>query len=78
MDPVLLLVVVAVLLAGLAIGWLAGSRQVQAMREERDRREGDFKAAIADLALATERAKEVPALREELGEIRADRDALLP
>ncbi len=77
MDPLVIVIVVAVLLTGLTIGWLMGSRQVQSLREERDKREGDFKQAIADLALATERAKEVPALREELAEIRGDRDALL-
>ncbi len=77
MDPIVILVVVAVLLAGLALGWYAASRQSAALREDRDRREADFKQAIADLALASERAKELPAVRAELAEIRADRDAVL-
>ncbi len=51
MDPLVIVIVAAVLLAGLAIGWLMGSRQVQSLREERDSREDDFKQAIADLAL---------------------------
>ncbi len=77
MDPLVIVVAAAVLLVGLAIGWLAGSRQTQSLREERDRREDDFKQAIADLALASERAREVPSLRVELAEVRADRDAVL-
>lgn len=77
MDPLVIVFVAAVLLAGLAVGWLFGSRQVTAMRAERDAREGEFKQAIADLALASERAREIPALRNELAEVRADRDAIL-
>lgn len=75
MDLPVIVLIAAVLFAGLAIGWLMGSRPVQLLREERDKREDDFKQAIADLAFATERAKEVPALRHELVKIRADRDA---
>jgi DNA recombination protein RmuC len=41
---------------GALLGWFAGSRATAALRAERDRRESDFKAAIADLAAAEERA----------------------
>lgn len=49
MDPLALIVTVAALLAGLALGWFLGSRGVAQARAERDRREADFKAAISDL-----------------------------
>lgn len=49
MDPLALIVTVAALLAGLALGWFLGSRGAAQARAERDRREADFKAAITDL-----------------------------
>lgn len=49
MDPLALIVTVAALLAGLAVGWLLGARGVTQARAERDKREDDFKAAITDL-----------------------------
>ncbi len=63
------------LVVGALLGWFAGSRTAATLRAERDRREGDFKAAIADLAAAEERAKEIPELREQLDAIRDQRDA---
>jgi DNA recombination protein RmuC len=75
MDAVVLLVVVLAMVAGLAIGWFLGQRGVAEARSERDRREGDFKAAIADLALATERAKDAVRLREEADTFRRELEA---
>ncbi|MBW4332050.1 DNA recombination protein RmuC [Stakelama sp. CBK3Z-3] len=46
------------------------------MREERDRRTEEFKAAITDLARAQEQAAELPRLREQVETIRAERDAV--
>jgi DNA recombination protein RmuC len=63
------------LVVGAALGWFAGNRTTAALRAERDRRENDFKAAIADLAAAEERAKEIPELRDQLDAIRDQRDA---
>ncbi|MCA1196624.1 DNA recombination protein RmuC [Sphingomonas sp. R647] len=63
------------LVVGALLGWFAGSRGAATLRAERDRREGDFKAAIADLAAAEERAKEIPELRDQLDAIRDQRDA---
>lgn len=74
MDPIALLLVVLALVIGGAAGWYLGSRGAIEAREERDRREIDFKAAIADLARAEERAGEVPQLRVALSDMRTDRD----
>ncbi|PWG01149.1 DNA recombination protein RmuC [Sphingosinicella humi] len=70
MDPVIFVVVA--LLAGLSVGWFAGSRQAAAYREERDARLDDFRKAIADLAAAEERAKQVPLLSAQLEEARRE------
>jgi DNA recombination protein RmuC len=72
MDAVVLLVVVLAVVAGLAIGWFLGQRGIAELRNQRDRREGDFKAAIADLALASERAKDVGNLRGEVEALRRE------
>jgi len=74
MDPIAVLLVVLALVIGGAVGWYLGSRSAIDAREERDRREIDFKAAIADLARAEERAAEVPQLRVALADMRTDRD----
>jgi DNA recombination protein RmuC len=63
------------LVVGALLGWFAGSRASATLRADRDRRETDFKAAIADLAAAEERAREIPELREQLDAIRDQRDA---
>lgn len=74
MDPIAVLLVVLALVIGGAVGWYLGSRGTIEARQERDRREIDFKAAIADLARAEERAGEVPQLRVALADMRTDRD----
>ena len=70
MDPVIL--AIAALLIGLGLGWFLGNRQAAAYRAERDSRLEDFRRAISDLAAAEERAKQVPALVEQLEQIRRD------
>ncbi|HEY6916590.1 MAG TPA: DNA recombination protein RmuC [Allosphingosinicella sp.] len=71
MDPFTLLSILCALLAGLAAGWFAGNRQAAALRQDRDARLEDFRKAITDLAGAEERAKQVPALQEELMRVRS-------
>ena len=72
MDPFTLLSILFALLAGLAVGWFAGNRQAAALRQDRDARLEDFRKAITDLAGAEERAKQVPALQEELVRVRSE------
>jgi DNA recombination protein RmuC len=74
LDPVALVLVIAALVVGVGLGWFLGSRGAVAARVEAQRREDDFKIAISDLAMAEERASQVPALREELAAIRDERD----
>jgi DNA recombination protein RmuC len=68
------LVVVAVLVAGLLVGWLLGSRGTAQLRSERDARTEEFKRAIVDLASAEERARGAEQLREEAALLRDERD----
>ena len=70
MDPIVLVIVA--LLAGLGGGWFIGSRQAAAYRRERDERLDDFRKAIADLAAAEERAKQVPTLSAQLDDARRE------
>jgi DNA recombination protein RmuC len=51
-EPVALVLILVALLAGLALGWFLGGRGAAQLRTERDSREADFKAAIADLGRA--------------------------
>ncbi|MDP5278308.1 DNA recombination protein RmuC [Sphingomonas sp. DG1-23] len=74
MDSLALILVVAALLGGFGIGWFLGGRPAAQARADLARREADFKAAIADLVVAEERAGHVPALRDELAAMRDDRD----
>ncbi|MDV3456394.1 DNA recombination protein RmuC [Sphingomonas sp. HF-S4] len=74
MDSLALIVVIAALLAGLALGWFVGNRGVAQARADRDKREADFKAAISDLVIAEERASQLPALRDENTLLRDERD----
>ena len=75
MDPMLFAVVA--LLLGLGAGWYVGNRQAAAFRAERDARLDDFRQAIADLAAAEERAKQVPLLQSQVDELRRERDEAL-
>jgi DNA recombination protein RmuC len=58
------------ILLGILLGWYLGQRQAAAFRRERDERLEDFRRAIADLAAAEERAKQVPDLQSKLDEAR--------
>ena len=74
MDPVSLLIVMAALIGGLAIGWLLGGRGAAQARAERDQRTEEFRRAITDLAGAEERAKAAVGLADTLDQVRDDRD----
>ena len=77
-SQVLLFVILIIgLLGGLALGWFVGSRPSADLRERLAASQGEarglderFKAAIRDLAAATERAERADALHEELAEAR--------
>jgi DNA recombination protein RmuC len=73
-EPVAIAILVVALLGGIALGWWIGSRAAAQARAERDKREEDFKLAIADLVAAEAQASQVPALREENATLRDDRD----
>src|SRR3954454_9344291 len=72
MEPILLIVIAFAVLGGAGLGWFLGSRQAAAFRAERDQRLDDFRRAIAELAAAEERAKQVPELAEKLEAMRRD------
>jgi DNA recombination protein RmuC len=73
-DPLAIAILVVALLGGLALGWFLGSRGAAQARADLQRRETDFKDAITALAAAEQRAGEVPGLREQLGQLRDERD----
>jgi len=75
LDPIVVVIIIVALLAGLALGWFLGSRGAVAAAAERDARTEEFKRAIVDLAGAEERAKAAETLRTELATIRDERDA---
>ena len=84
MDPQVLAIVTLIsgLLAGCALGWFVASRPLADLRQRLLVRDGEareldekFKAAIRDLAGASERAAHAEALAGELSTVRADRDA---
>jgi DNA recombination protein RmuC len=67
-----LIIGLACVIIGVAIGWFAGSRGAAAARAARDM---DFKRAIIDLAAAEERAKAADTLRLDLAAMREERDS---
>jgi DNA recombination protein RmuC len=75
MDSSVIMVSAMLLLVGLAAGWFLGNRQAAAFRKERDERLDDFRRAIADLAAAEERARQVPELQVKLDQVRQDCEA---
>jgi len=76
-----LLFILPLLLLGLGLGWglgwFVGNRQAAAFRDERDAQAESFRRAIADLAAADERAKQVPLLQAQVEALRGERDAAL-
>jgi DNA recombination protein RmuC len=66
LDPVTILIVIVVLLAGLGLGWFLGGRPVAAMRGERDEYLDKFRAAVTDLAAERKTAERVGSLEVEL------------
>ncbi|TFI58200.1 DNA recombination protein RmuC [Sphingomonas parva] len=76
MDP-LVIVAIAAAFAGVAAGWLLGSRLAATLRRERDAAVENHRSAVADLAVAEERAKQLPALQEQLHALTAERNTAL-
>ena len=83
MDPMVAILIVISLIAGLGIGWFIGGKPVADMRKERDEAQGQlkalqeqFNAAIRDLAGTSERAKLADELAGKLDEARQQGAAL--
>ncbi len=74
MDSTAFLLIVLALVIGVGLGWLLAGRGVAIVRAERDAREEDFKRAISELAVASERVRDMPELREALEETTRERD----
>ena len=74
MSTTVVIFVLIALIAGVALGWLLGNRGASAARAERDAREADFRAAIGELAVASERVREMPELRDALEITTQERD----
>ncbi|MFK3891413.1 DNA recombination protein RmuC [Sphingomonas sp. NPDC079357] len=69
------LVALIALALGALLGWLAGRREADGFRRERDAQVEQFKRAITDLASAEERARAAETLRTELTQARDEREA---
>lgn len=74
MDVMVLLLLILALVIGAGLGWFFGSRGTEAARAERDSREQDYKDAISELAVASERIRDMRELRDEVETLRADRE----
>jgi DNA recombination protein RmuC len=74
MIEYVLVALIAVAL-GVLLGWIAGKRDADGYRRERDEQVEQFKRAITDLAAAEERARAVDGLRTELTQARDEREA---
>lgn len=74
MDVMVLLLLILALVIGAGLGWFFGSRGAETARAERDAREQDYKTAISELAVATERIRDMRELRDEVEALRADRE----
>lgn len=74
MDLTAVVLIVIALVLGIALGWFLGSRGVATAQAERDARESDFKQAISDLAVASERVRDMPELRDALELTTQERD----
>src|SRR3954464_4576173 len=72
MEPLILIVIALVALSGAGLGWFLGNRSAAAFRAERDQRLDDFRRAIADLAAAEERARQVPELADKVEAMRRE------
>jgi DNA recombination protein RmuC len=73
MSSLVLLVIVAMAaIVGVGLGWILGNRQVGEFRRERDDRARQLHEAVAALAAAEERARQLPSLQEQLERLRRD------
>ncbi|MES2057590.1 MAG: DNA recombination protein RmuC [Pseudomonadota bacterium] len=68
------LLLIAVLLIGLGLGWFFGGKGSAEARAERDARTEEYKRALIDLSSAEERARAAAQLAETLEIIRDERD----
>lgn len=82
MEPLTLIFLIVALLVGLALGWFVGNRPLADLRERLAAREGAarelderFKAAIRDLAAASERAERADGLADELAAVRQESES---
>jgi len=75
MDVLALLLILAALALGAALGWYFGNREVGALRSALAARDTEFKQAISDLAVASERVHDMREVRELLAETTRERDA---
>lgn len=83
MDQTAAIIALIALLIGGLLGWFTGSRPAADLRERFLARDGEareldekFKAAIRDLASASERASHADGLHQELARERSEREAL--
>ena len=74
MDITTVILLIVALVVGLAVGWFLGGRGAETARAERDAREADYKDAIAELAVASERIRDMRELRDELDATRGERE----
>ena len=74
MDITAVILLIVALVVGLAVGWFLGGRGAETARAERDAREADYKDAIAELAVASERIRDMRELRDELDATRGERE----
>jgi DNA recombination protein RmuC len=79
MDLIVIVAVIAALVIGLGLGWVLGGRPVAEWRARHESRDAEakalderFKAAIADLAGASERASRAEGLERDVIELRRE------
>jgi len=82
-NPVVLVVLIAALLGGLALGWFLGARPLAELQARLAAREGEareldekFRRAITELAAASVKAGQHDALAAEVATVREERDGL--
>ena len=77
MDPLTLIILAAAAFAGIAAGWLLGSRPAAILRKERDAAIDDHRRVLAELAVFEERARQLEPLQAQLRVAVAERDGAL-
>jgi DNA recombination protein RmuC len=84
MDPLAVILILAALIAGLALGWFLGGRGVAALTAEKtalsdrlDKTTEQRNQAFRDIAVEQERAGQAAALRDRLDSVQAEREVAL-